>query len=606
MGSGLQQRINQIREWVNLRIYDSKPGMLLWLRRISIPLSFTSVAALMAYHGFQLNDAQELLVELLLKGTIAFYLIKYLIQLFFSFSPWQDIKERRWEALFMVSMALYILAVNLFDEHIIESFGQTLGLDNLEALFMIFVQGYFLLFVALEIGKASRFLPKVGMNPAGMLVISFVSLAVVGTGLLAMPEMSTTEGSIPLMDALFTSVSAVSVTGLNVMDITSILSFKGQFVLMVLIQLGGLNFITFASMLALLANPSMGRRVGSLMQSSGSSGGGGILVKQIIRFSLFFEAITMVLLYFSWGDYPFEHWGDKVFFSAFHAVSAFTNAGFSLMPEGLANPLLTNNTAFVVIIGFSVIFGALGFTTIHDLFSSQATRNRRKNPWTHLTINTKIALYATIILIPIGALLFALLESNGVLVGMSWAERSLTALFQSVTLRSAGFNTVDIGALTTPTLIIAIIFMFIGGSSGSTAGGIKTSTFTLVFLNAMATIRGQKRVEFSRTTIPTGLLNMASSIFLFSASSIFLGVLLLSITDGHLSLEQLAFEEVSAFCTLGWSTGITEELSEMGRIILISSMFIGRIGTVTLAFALTRGKKASAKYSYPKASVQVG
>jgi|TARA_B110000914_G_scaffold226294_1_gene250312 Trk-type K+ transport system membrane component len=606
MGSGLQQRINQIREWVNLRIYDSKPGVLLWLRRISIPLSFTSVAALMAYHGFQLNDAQELLVELLLKGTIAFYLIKYLIQLFFSFSPWQDIKERRWEALFMVSMALYILAVNLFDEHIIESFGQTLGLDSLEALFMIFVQGYFLLFVALEIGKASRFLPKVGMNPAGMLVISFVSLAVVGTGLLAMPEMSTTEGSIPLMDALFTSVSAVSVTGLNVMDITSILSFKGQFVLMVLIQLGGLNFITFASMLALLANPSMGRRVGSLMQSSGSSGGGGILVKQIIRFSLFFEAITMVLLYFSWGDYPFEHWGDKVFFSAFHAVSAFTNAGFSLMPEGLANPLLTNNTAFVVIIGFSVIFGALGFTTIHDLFSSQATRNRRKNPWTHLTINTKIALYATIILIPIGALLFALLESNGVLVGMSWAERSLTALFQSVTLRSAGFNTVDIGALTTPTLIIAIIFMFIGGSSGSTAGGIKTSTFTLVFLNAMATIRGQKRVEFSRTTIPTELLNMASSIFLFSASSIFLGVLLLSITDGHLSLEQLAFEEVSAFCTLGWSTGITEELSEMGRIILISSMFIGRIGTVTLAFALTRGKKASAKYSYPKASVQVG
>ncbi|NCG14320.1 MAG: hypothetical protein GWO77_01550, partial [Bacteroidetes bacterium] len=498
MGSKLQQQINQIREWVNLRIYDSKPGMLLWLRRISIPLSLTSVAALMAYHGFQLNDAEELLVELLLKGTIAFYLIKYLIQLFFSFSPWQDIKERRWEALFMGSMALYILAVNLFDEHIIKSLGQTLGLDNLEALFMIFVQGYFLLFVALEVGKASRFLPKVGMNPAGMLVISFVSLAVVGAGLLAMPEMSNTEGSIPLMDALFTSVSAVSVTGLNVMDITSILSFKGQFVLMVLIQLGGLNFLTFASMLALLANPSMGRRIGSLMQSGGGSGGGGILVKQIIRFSLFFEAITMVLLYFSWGDYPFEHWGDKVFFSAFHAVSAFTNAGFSLMPEGLANPLLTNNTAFVVIIGLSVIFGALGFTTTHDLFSSQATRNRRKNPWTHLTINTKIALYATIILIPVGALLFALLESNGVLAGMSWAERSLAALFQSVTLRSAGFNTVDVGALTTPTLIIAIIFMFIGGSSGSTAGGIKTSTFTLVFLNAMATIRGQKRVEFSR------------------------------------------------------------------------------------------------------------
>ncbi|MBT6233172.1 MAG: ATPase, partial [Flavobacteriales bacterium] len=557
-------------------------------------------------HGFQLNDAQELLVELLLKSTIAFYLIKYLIQVFFSFSPWQDIKERRWETLFMASMALYILAVNLFDEHIIDSFGQTLGLDSLEALFMIFVQGYFLLFVALEVGKAGRFLPKSGMNPAGMLVISFAGLMMIGAGLLAMPEMSITEGSIPLMDALFTSVSAVSVTGLNVMDITSILSFKGQFVLMVLIQLGGLNFITFASMLALLANPSMGRRIGSLMQSSEGSGSSGILVKQIIRFSLFFEVITMVLLYFSWGDYPFEHWGDKVFFSAFHAVSAFNNAGFSLMPEGLANPLLTNNTAFVIIIGMSIILGSLGFTTIHDLFSSQANNNRRKNPWIHLTINTKMALTATIILIPVGAVLIAILEANGTLSGMTWFERGLAAFFQSVTLRTAGFNTIDIGAMAVPTLMIAILFMFIGGSSGSTAGGIKTSTFTLVFLNALATIRGQKQVEYAKATIPVELLNMAFSVFLFSASSIFVGIVLLTITDGHLGLERLVFEEVSAFCTVGLSTGITSEMSEMGRIILMSSMFIGRIGTVTLAFALTSSKKASTKYSYPKASVQVG
>jgi trk system potassium uptake protein TrkH len=396
---------------------------------------------------------------------------------------------------------------------------------------------------------------------------------------------------------------------LNIIDVASTLSFKGKFVVMVLIQFGGLNFIAFASIFAMLANPALGTRYKSLLQanySSDSLEGSVDLIREIFRFSFFFELGAAALLFFSWGDLEFAHIGDRIFYSLFHAISAFNNAGFSLFSEGMAHPALAYNIPLVVVIGVTIVLGGLGFTTIHDLFSTQAYAARRRNPWIHLHVNTKIALYAALILIPLGALFFAALEWNSTMLGMDQGHRVLTALFQSITTRTAGFNTVDFGAVALPTLLILIVFMFIGGSSGSTAGGIKTSTFALVFVNALATIRGRKRVEMFHSTIPVELLNLAMSAFLFSASSILLGIFMLTVTDGHIGLARLAFEEVSAFCTVGLSTGITAELSTAGQTILMLSMLVGRVGTVTLAFALTSRKKESHEYTYPKANVQVG
>jgi trk system potassium uptake protein len=474
---------------------------------------------------------------------------------------------------------------------------------------MVFVQAYFLLFVALEIGKASRLLPMLRLSPPALLVSSFILLMIVGTGLLWMPEMTKSGTGLSLKEAIFTSVSAVSVTGLNIIDVASTLSFKGKFVVMVLIQFGGLNFIAFASIFAMLANPALGTRYKSLLQANYSSDSleeSVDLIREIFRFSFFFELVAAALLFFSWGDLEFAHIGDRIFYSLFHAISAFNNAGFSLFSEGMAHPALAYNIPLVVVIGVTIVLGGLGFTTIHDLFSTQAYAARRRNPWIHLHVNTKIALYAALILIPLGALFFAALEWNSTMLGMDQGHRVLTALFQSITTRTAGFNTVDFGAVALPTLLILIVFMFIGGSSGSTAGGIKTSTFALVFVNALATIRGRKRVEMFHSTIPVELLNLAMSAFLFSASSILLGIFMLTVTDGHIGLARLAFEEVSAFCTVGLSTGITAELSTAGQTILMLSMLVGRVGTVTLAFALTSRKKESHEYTYPKANVQVG
>ena len=601
--------LNRIREWINLRIYDSKPAVIRVLRYISVPLSIGAVASLLIRHGFALTSDQIDLVDWLLKSTIGFYIFKYLVEFFYSFSPLQYLKDTKWEALLMLYMLSNIISINFFQREILTSIGRYWGLGELDEFFMVFIQGYFLLFVALEIGKASRLLPQLKISPPLLLVSSFILLMIVGAGLLWMPEMTEDGSGLTLKEALFTSVSAVSVTGLNIVDVATVLSFKGKFVVMVLIQLGGLNFIAFASIFALLANPGLGTKYKSLLKanySSDSLEGSVNLIREIFRFSFFFEFAAALLLFFSWGDVPFQSTGQRIFYSIFHSVSAFNNAGFTLFSEGMTNPALVYNVPFVLIISFTIILGGLGFGTIHDLFSSQAFRARRKNPWKHLHVNTKIALYAALILIPAGTIIFGILEYNSTLFQMDGGNRVLTAFFQSVTTRTAGFNTVDFGALALPTILIVIVLMFIGGSSGSTAGGIKTSTFALVFVNALATIRGRKRVEMFRFTIPVELLNLALSAFLFSASSILIGIFLLTITDGHMGLARIAFEEVSAFCTVGLSTGITSELSTAGQTILMISMLIGRVGTVTLAFALTSRKKESHDYTYPKANVQVG
>lgn len=599
----------RIREWVNLRIYSTKNVVIKGLRYISVPLSILAFGSLIYSYGFSLSSDKLLAINYLLKATIGFYIIKFLVEGFYSFSPIQYIKNSKWETLLMSYMIINIFLINVFDIEIISSIGKSLGLMQLDEFLMIFIQGYFLIFVALEMGKASRLLPYLKLSPPALLVSSFIIITSLGSLFLLMPEMTKSGISMSIYEAAFTSVSAVSVTGLNIINVADFLSFKGKVVIMILIQLGGLNFIAFASIFALLANSAIGTRYKSLIQveySSDSLASSALLIRQIFKFSVIFEVAATILLFFSWGDYEFQKLGDKIFFSVFHAISAFNNAGFTLFPEGLSHPLLSQNIPFLLIMSITIILGGLGFGAIHDLFSYRAFLMRRRNPWKHLKVNSKIALYSTIALIIFGSVSYSLLENEYILEGFKIVKQSFFAFTQIAIGRTAGFNIVEVANLTLPTLLILIFLMFIGGASGSTAGGIKTSTFTLVLLNALATIRGRKRVEAFKHTIPMEMLNLALSVFLFTLGGVLLGIFFLSITDGHLGLTRLAFEQVSAFCTVGLSMGITSDLSEVGKIILMISMLIGRIGTVTLAFALTRRKKESHDYTYPKAQVQVG
>lgn len=608
MRSKFRISVNRLREGINLRIYDSKPFVTKFLRYLSVPLSLTAVGALIASYGYPLTDLQMQGVDFILKTTIGFYIFKYFSELFYDFSPLDYVRKTRFEFILMVYMLVNILVINFFGFELNTEIGTLIGVVQLSDLFMFAVQAYFLVFVALELGKASRLLPQLKISPPALLVLSFGIITLLGAGLLSMPEMSTHPRGLGAMDAFFTSISAVCVTGLSTFDISTVLTLKGQIVLLILFQLGGLNFITFTAIFALMANPGVGTRFKNILRANYSVDSletSVLLTGQIIRFSLLFELISAVLLFFSWGSKTFTNLNEQIFYSLFHAVSAFNNAGFSLFHDGLADSSLGTNVPLGLVIAVTVILGGLGFSPISELFSRQAFRNRRRKPWVHFSVNTKIAVYAALFLLLVGTLFFYLLEMNSVLLTMPSGIQWFHAFF-SVTARTSGFNTVDFGALGLPTLLFVMLLMFIGGSSGSTAGGVKTSTFTLVFLSALSTIKGRKRVELFRQTISPELLNLALSAFLFSASSILLGIFILSITDGHLGLARIAFEEFSAFCTVGLSTGITPQISDAGKIVLMMSMLVGRIGTVTLAFALTVRRKDTQEYRYPKASVQIG
>ena len=378
---------------------------------------------------------------------------------------------------------------------------------------------------------------------------------------------------------------------------------------MILIQLGGLNIISFATLFAFFSRKGLGIRHQSMIQEGylgETLNTSSELIKQIFRFTFIIELAGAVLIFFTQGSQlSFHDLEDRVFFSLFHSISAFNNAGFSILSNGLYTEGIRMAMPMQFTIAILVILGGLGFGTIRDVFTIRTVRERIQKPWLHTRLGTKISIYAAFSLILVGTVVFLSLESDGVMAEQTWMERIFTSFFQSVTTRTAGFNTVDIGALSLPVLIFFTFLMFIGASTGSTGGGIKTSTFTLVLLSAYSTIRGKKNLELFKKRIPWELLNKAISIFLFSGSFILMGIFFLTITDPDIPFRDLMFEQVSAFCTVGLTTGITAELSIGGRTIIMLSMFIGRIGTLTLAIALGRRLKSN-KYKYPKAELMVG
>lgn len=601
--------LQEFREAVNLKIYNSKPTVLKVFRIMSVIVSIIAVTGLVYYHGFITEHKEDMFITRIFKWAFGFYILKYAVRIFYSFQPLKDIRDTLAEGVLMLFIVLNFLFAHLFGVDLIHGLGNLLGLDNLQAFFLMVIQGYFVLILANEIGRATNLIGGVNLSPPAMLISSFLILISLGCGVLMLPKMTASGETMGFLDALFTSISASCVTGLVVVDTATYFSYKGQLVIMILIQLGGLNIISFATMFAFFARNSIGIKHQSILQESlnvDSLSDSRDLFRQIFIFSIIIELVGALLIYLSWdSNIGFASHGDKIFYSIFHSISAFNNAGFSTFSDGLYENLIDTNYSVHVIIAVLVVLGGLGFAVLRDLFSIKKRKERKEKPWTTFRLDTKVSLYAAAILIMAGFLIFILFEHNNTLAGKSFAEQVVTSLFQSITTRTAGFNTVDIGSVTTPALIFIIFLMFIGASPGSTGGGIKTNTFALVFLGAWSTTRGKERLELLKHTIPYDLLNKAFLIFLFSLAFISLGIFGLAIAEPGKDLIALSFEEVSAFCTVGLSTGITSDLSTPARIIIMISMFTGRIGTLSLAFALGRQKRTH-DYKYPKTTLMVG
>lgn len=458
---------------------------------------------------------------------------------------------------------------------------------------------------------------KHSINPTLLFVLSFLIMIALGTALLMLPQSSKGSNYISFIDALFMSASAVCITGLVVFDISTELSTFGLYVLMILVQLGGLGIMTFSSFFGFLISGQASYK-SQLMFSEllGDKNVGSIIgsLMKIVSFTFFFEFIGAVLIYFTSDSKQFDSGGGHIFFSVFHAVSAFCNAGFSTFSLGLYDEGLRYNYPFQLTIVGLFILGGLGFTIILNirLFINRWTRllfNRfwHRKPITFkawiMTFNSKLIAYTTIILLVFGFIMFLVLEYNNSLAAhSSLFGKMTTALFISATPRSAGFNTVDMGALTFPSIMILMFLMWIGASPGSTGGGIRTTTFAVATLNIINVARNHERIHIFKREISSESIKKSFAIITLSIIWLGISIFLLSITDGEKGLTALAFECFSAYSTVGLSLGITGSLSTAGKFLIVCTMFLGRVGTITLLVALIKSLHTR-YYKYPQEHV---
>lgn len=574
------------------------------LQFISLFISLITVIAICYYHGFYLNKQTTFLIHILIFGSLLFYVAKYLISLLYSLKWITFFKETRFEAIILGFFVLNFLIVQVFDIQLGFINNPTFG-----GYYILFIQVYFLFVSSLELAKASGFLTKFNLSPPGMMLLSFLSLIIIGTALLSMPRMTT--NGISFIDALFTSTSACCVTGLSVINTGTDFTVRGQVIIMILIQLGGLSILSFASFFASFFSTSQK----SLKQqyfvkdflSANKTSETSLMVRQIIISTLIIEATGVGLLFINWkATGAFSTDGEAFYYALFHTISAYNNAGFSLWNANFMDQVVLHSYFPQIIIMILVFLGGIGFFVLSDFFSPDAIRERKRFKWKQLMPCTKIVLQTSLIIIVLGSVLFFILEYNNSLSDKnSLAEKIVSSLFQTISSRTAGFNLVNMSAVTTPTLIITMLIMFIGASPGSTAGGIKTTTAFVIFKSVIATIKGRKHIEFQKKTIPFELVDKSYSIIFMSIVIIFISVFALSIFEPSISFLNLLFESVSAFATCGLSTGCTPNLSDPAKGILIFDMFIGRVGTLTFAFALSKRIKES-QHIYPSTYFMVG
>ena len=442
------------------------------------------------------------------------------------------------------------------------------------------------------------------LTPARIFVFSFASFILFGALSLWLP-FSVTQNKLRFIDALFTSTSAVCVTGLTVLDLGKDLSLIGQIITMVLFQVGGLGIITFSVVLFSLMGRGISFKGRELCQTTflhTPRWDFFSIVKKVLLYTFVIESIGTVLLFlrFVLDFTPIQ----AFYYALYHAVAAFNNCGYSLFTDNLISYQSDAIVNFTMI--SLIVLGGIGFVVQYEVLAKLRGLEKR------LSLHTKIVLITTVCLILVGSVCFYLMEMNNVLKDLNFKTSILASFFQSITPRTAGFHTVNIGALTNSTILVMIILMFIGASPGSTGGGIKTTSFALLLLLIFNRIKGNENVNIANRTIPKETMEKTIYIILAAVFCIFFITAILLFFGGqdstpmdsrHKFVEYL-FETVSAFGTVGLSMGVTSQLNDVQKLAIICMMFAGRVGPLTLAFAWYSSRRRG--MTYAEESVMVG
>jgi trk system potassium uptake protein TrkH len=578
---------------------------------VNVLTAMVVTASFVCLFGFDKPLLQEEILYDLQLVLLGVFVIEKVIRLFNSVS-----KAEFWRANWFEVILLVFLGIIIFKA------GRWADFAEVAAVRHFAVGVYLVLQVVIKVCRTVVNLAASGRSPARILIVSFLALIISGAGLLMLPKAIAAE-DIGMVDAIFTATSATCVTGLVVKDIGKDFSLMGQLVILSLIQLGGLGIVIFGAVIALLLGQALSLRESAVMQDLLSASTVGRISNMIIFVfitTILIEVAGAVGLFWMWDDVPGKVTGvhQQWFCSIFHSISAFCNAGLGLFSDSFAS--YNRCWGVYVVICPLIILGGLGFSVLYDLVNIVADRIKRffKRLFSkhyrfsmeapkRMQLQTKIVLSVSAALIFLGMLGILLFERYTGHSGSDGALGLRGAFFQSITARTTGFNTVDISALSAQSKFILILLMFIGGSPGSTAGGIKTVTLAVVIMTAFAALRKRQEVEMFKRSVRVVVVGRAITVTLLFVAVLFIAVLALSITESAngFTMSDIFFEAGSALGTVGLTTGITPSLTTAGKLIIIAVMLIGRLGPLTLLAALTFNLKP-ARYNYPQEAVIVG
>ncbi|MCB7480993.1 TrkH family potassium uptake protein [Christiangramia sediminis] len=572
-----------------------------YLNRFSFVLSLVTLLVAIYDLGFRHAEYEETQLNHFYFGALIVGVISILLR-YFLFRVHFRLKVRIFDS---VLGALFALLIFIKIEGILENFPMMEFMNKMVYVYLAALIYFVREFSTVEFNFSNQYL-----NPAQLFITSFLLIILGGTSLLMLPK-ATYEG-ISLLDALFTSTSAVCVTGLIVVDTGSYFTLFGQTIILMLMQIGGLGIMTFASYFSYFFRGQTSYQNQLMLKDATNSEKISEVfnvLKKILFITFIIELLGAIFIYFSLSKSEISHIGDRLFFSIFHAVSGFCNAGFSTLENSLYEPDFRFNYPLHLAIAFLFILGGIGFPIVLNLykyakynFKNLFLKFTRRRPLPHspwaINLNTRIVVVTTIILLSLGTIFFYVLEYNNTLAEHNWFGKIVTAFFGASTPRTAGFNTVDTGALNFSTLLMIFLLMWVGASPASTGGGIKTSTLAIATLNFLSLARGKDRIEVYRREISQASLRRAFAIISLSLMVIGFAIFLIATFDQDKTLLSIAFESFSAYSTVGLSTGITADLSSYSKVVLIFTMFIGRVSMLTLLIAILRRVKHM-NYRYP-------
>lgn len=576
----------------------------IWIQALLLLVSIIVIGAIVVDYGFVLDEREMSFILHIYRYTWWIYVIAYLLQLIFQ---WETITRK---TIFMTVFFGILLFFSALPKFIPPASG---WMTEAWAFFShkIYMGALLGSYALLEISRGVVNFINKRTNPALLMTVCLGVIIAFGALLLLLPRSTHEHIRLPLVDALFVSTSAVCVTGLSTVDIPQTFSIEGQVIIAILIQIGGLGVMTITSFFAMFFMGSTGLyNQFTLRDMIGSDTFSSLIstLLYILGFTFVIEAVGAFAIWMSIHATMGMTIDEEIFFSVFHAISAFCNAGFSTLTNNLSNPdILTGHNGFYLILTALIVLGGIGFPILVNLrrvvtyYLGKLWLNRTR--YVHLTnINTKLVLVTSAILIVLGTVSMATLEWNGTFAGMSASEKLVQSLFNSIAPRTAGFNSVDMTHFSILTILIYTVLMWIGGGSQSTAGGIKVNTLAVAFANFVSVIRGRDRVTlFYRELSPISIRRALAKVF-GSILIIFLFFTALVALEPDLPVKGLFFETVSAYSTVGASLNITPLLGDESKILVSILMFVGRIGLITILMSLVQ-HGGNPKYRFPQDDV---